>query len=61
MVRVVWVVWCVLYCSKLQRRREVLERVRGEERRVRVVLEAQELETELRKRESQLLDSEPES
>lgn len=57
----VCMVHCQLYCSELVKRREMLERVRREERRLKVVLEAQELEAELRKKESQLLDSEPES
>ena len=47
--------------SEVQRRREVLERVRGEEGRMKIVLEARERETELRKRESQLVGTEPES
>ena len=39
----------------------MLDRVKGEERRLGVVLEAQGLERELREREEQLLGTQPES
>lgn len=51
-----------LYTGReLERRRAVLERVRREERRLEVVLEAQGLARQLKEREEQLLGTQPES
>ena len=51
-----------LYTGReLERRRAVLERVRREERRLEVVLEAQGLAKQLKEREEQLLGTQPES
>ena len=46
---------------ELARRRGMLEEVRREEKRLEVVLEAQGLERQLREREEQLLETQPES
>ena len=52
---------CALVHRELERRRTILEQVRGEETRLEGVLEAQGLERQLREREEQLLGTQPES
>lgn len=52
---------CMCSYREILKRRELLEKVRFEERRMAVVSEAQEMERELKKKENRLLETEPES